>query len=162
VTAFVRVIGRVVRVCVVGDRVGLIFRVGYVLVGFVLVDSVRVDFERLLMNRSRSLLVRVDFERLLVNRSRSLLVHRGGGLGKLGGLCRLEHLRWQRAWLGGRRRLLAGFESLRGDHALALGRQELLPGPDLLACLRSAGATESNIGGVVTVDRAHCSLPFWC
>jgi hypothetical protein len=185
------VIVRVARVCVVGDRVGLIFRVEFVLVDcvplelvlveFVLLESVLVEFVLLesvlveggrLVHGSRRLIVPVDFVRVdfvLVGCVLADFGHGGGGLGKRRRLCRhggggLGKRRRQRAGFGGRRRrrLLAGLESLRRDHVQALGRQELLPGPDLLARQRSVGATGSCIGGVVTVDRAHCSLPFLC
>jgi hypothetical protein len=156
------VIVRVGRVCVVGDRVGLIFRMEFVLVDIVLVEFVLVDI--VLVDFVLVDFVRVEFNRLFVYGGRGLFVHGGGGLGKLRRFCRLDHLRCQRAGLGGgrRRSLLAGLESLRRDHVMTLGRQELLPRPGLLASQRSAGATESTIGGVVTVGRAHCSLPFLC
>lgn len=60
----------------------------------------------------------------------------------------------------GRRNILAGLESLRRDNVLALGPLDLLLGPELFTGQRSAGAAENFTGGVVTVDRAHCSLPF--
>ena len=58
-----------------------------------------------------------------------------------------------------RRNVRSRLKSLRRDHVVALRRQELFPGPDLFARQRSAGATKGVTGGVITVDRAHCSLP---
>ena len=61
----------------------------------------------------------------------------------------------------GGRDVPAGLECLRRDNVLALGPLDLLLGPELFSGQRSAGAAENFTGGVVTVDRAHCSLPFW-
>ena len=52
-------------------------------------------------------------------------------------------------------------DSLRRHNVLTLGPLDLVlgQGPELFTGQRPAGAAENFTGGVVTVDRAHCSLP---
>jgi hypothetical protein len=57
------------------------------------------------------------------------------------------------------RGIVPGLVGLFGHEVPGIPRQGLLPRTDFLARQRPSGAPEVPAGGVVIVDRAHCSLP---